>query len=99
MTLSDHLNFRKIAAVIAAAGTLFWIYTLFAIGNVPRGDTMGFELVAGFLLCAIFGIFFLPAWLLVGSGRLPRFTTAWGLCGLIAFALLWIQLLQEFPKL
>ena len=31
-------------------------------------------------------------------GRLPRFTTVFGLCGLIAFAVVWAQLLTEFPK-
>ena len=46
----------------------------------------------------IFAVFFLPAWLLVAIGRLPRFTTVFGLCGLIAFAVVWVQLLTEFPK-
>jgi hypothetical protein len=40
----------------------------------------------------------LPAWLLVAINRLPRFTTLVGLSGLIAFAIIWAQLLNEFPK-
>ncbi|WP_246738588.1 hypothetical protein [Bradyrhizobium sp. CCBAU 051011] len=88
MTLSGHLNFRKIAALVAAAGTLFWIYTFHAIYPTPGSDG-GFHLIAILLLSAIFGIFFLPAWFLVAIGRLPKLATAWGLCGLIAFAVIW----------
>ncbi|WP_249152504.1 hypothetical protein [Bradyrhizobium liaoningense] len=98
MTASTPLNFRKIAALIAAAGTLFWLYTFYFIAHVPPGDGSGFQWLAVFPLGMIFGIFFLPAWLLVAFGWLPRFTTAYGLCGLIAFAIIWSQLLNEFPK-
>ena len=98
MTESTPLNFRKIAAFIAAAGTLFWLYTFYHIANVPQGDRSGFQWLAVFPLGMVFGAFFLPAWLLVAIGRLPRFTTALGLCGLIAFAIIWMQLLNEFPK-
>ncbi|MGY8679083.1 hypothetical protein Q2941_14970 [Bradyrhizobium sp. UFLA05-153] len=98
MPLSSQLNFRKIAAIIAAAGTLFWLYTFYAIAHVPMGDGSGFQWLAVFPLGMIFGVFFLPAWLLVAIGRLPRFTTLFGLCGLIAFAVVWAQLLTEFPK-
>lgn len=51
-----------------------------------------------FPLGLVLGLFFPPAWLLVTIGRLPRFTVALGLCGLIAFAVLWAQLLREPPK-
>ena len=46
----------------------------------------------------IFAVFVLPAWLLVAIGKFPRFTTLFGVCGLIAFAYIWAQLLTEFPK-
>ena len=58
----------------------------------------GLLALLGIPLGMIFGVFFLPAWLLVAIGRLPRFTTVFGLCGLIAFAVVWAQLLTEFPK-
>ncbi|WP_271582695.1 hypothetical protein [Bradyrhizobium sp. CCBAU 45389] len=98
ITASAPINFRKIAAVVAAAGTLFWLYTFYFIAHVPPGDGSGFQWLAVFPLGMIFGLFFLPAWLLVAIGRLPRFTTAVGLCGLIAFAIIWMQLLNEFPN-
>jgi hypothetical protein len=98
MTASAPLNFCKIAALIATAGTQFWLYTFYAIAHVPPGDGTGFQWLAVFPLGMIFGLFFLPAWLLVALGRLPRFTAAIGLCGLIAFAIVWMQLLNEFPK-
>ena len=98
MSASIPLNFRKIAALVAAVGTLFWLYTFYAIAHVPPGDGTGFQWLATFPLGAIFGLFFLPAWLLVALNRLPRVTTAIGLCGLVAFAVVWAQLLNEFPK-
>ena len=98
MTPANHLAFRKAAAVVAAAGTLFWLYTFYAIDHVPPGDGTGFQWLAVFPLGAIFAGFFLPAWLLVAIGRLPRLTLALGVCGLIAFAVVWTQLLAEFPK-
>ncbi|GLR88476.1 hypothetical protein [Bradyrhizobium iriomotense] len=99
MPLSSQLNFRMIAAFVAAAGTLFWLYTFYAIAHVPPGDGTGFQWLAVFPLGMIFALFFLPAWLLVAIGRLPRFTMLFGLCGLIAFAIVWAQLLTEFPKI
>jgi hypothetical protein len=98
MTALTPLNFRRIAALVAAAGTLFWLYTFYAIAHVPQGDGTGFQWLAVFPLGTIFGLFFLPAWLLVAINRLPRFTILIGLAGLIAFAIAWAQLLNEFPK-
>jgi hypothetical protein len=86
------------AAVIAAVGTLFWLYTFYAIDRVPQGDGSGLQWLAVFPLGGIFAIFFLPAWLPVAIGRLPRATIALGIAGLIAFAMVWMQLLAEFPK-
>jgi hypothetical protein len=98
MVLLRNLNFRQMAAVIAALGTLFWLYTFYAIDHVPQGDGSGFQWLAVFPLGGIFAIFFLPAWLLVAIGRLPRLTIALGVAGLVAFAVVWMQLLAEFPK-
>ncbi|UPJ68097.1 hypothetical protein [Bradyrhizobium sp. 191] len=98
MTASTSANFRKIAALVAVAGTLFWLYTFYFIAHVPPGDGTGFQWLAVFPLGMIFMLFFVPAWLLIAIGRLPRFTIVVGLCGLIAFAIIWSQLLNEFPK-
>ncbi|MEI9922847.1 MAG: hypothetical protein WDN50_04105 [Bradyrhizobium sp.] len=98
MASLHNLNFRQMAAIIAAVGTLFWLYTFYAIGHVPQGDGSGFQWLAVFPLGGIFAIFFLPAWLLVAIGRLPRVTIALGIAGLVAFAVVWMQLLAEFPK-
>jgi hypothetical protein len=96
---ANHLDFRGLAAAVAAVGTLFWLYTFYAIGQVPMGDGTCFQWLAVIPLGAIFAGFFLPAWLLVVIGRLPRFTFALGVGGLIAFAVVWIQLLAEFPEI
>jgi hypothetical protein len=99
MTASISLNFRKIAALVAAAGTLFWLYTFYAIAHQPPGDGTGFEWLAVFPLGTIFGLFFLPAWLLIISERLSRLSIIVGVCGLIAFAIVWAQILNETPKM
>jgi hypothetical protein len=98
MPLSPQPNFRKAAAIVAAIGTTFWLYTFYAIAHVAQGDGTGFQWLAVFPLGMIFGLFFLPAWLLVAINRVPRVTTMVGLVGLIAFAIVWAQLLNEFPK-
>ena len=38
MIPSISLNFHKAAALVAAAGSLFWLYTFYAIAHVPPGD-------------------------------------------------------------
>jgi hypothetical protein len=98
MMTSGSIDYRKLSAAIAAVGTLFWFYTFYAIAHVPPGDGTGFQWLAVIPLGSIFAVFFLPAWLLIAIDRLPRFTVALGLCGLIAFAVIWTQLLEEFPK-
>ena len=50
MTVSTPLNFRKIAALVAGAGTLFWLYTFYFIAHVPPGDGTGFQWLAVFPL-------------------------------------------------
>lgn len=99
MTSSIPFNPRKFAAIVAAAGTLFWLYTFYAIDHVPMGDGTGFQWLAVIPLGFVFAVFFVPAWLLVAIGWVPRFTAALGVCGLIAFAVVWVQLLAEFPKI
>ncbi len=98
MTASITPKFRTIAVGVAIVGTLFWVYTFYAIANVPPGDGSGFQWLAVFPLGVIYAIFFLPVWLLVATNRLPRLSIFLGLCGLTAFAIVWIQLLGEFPK-
>ena len=89
-------DIRKVAAAVAAIGTLFWLYTFHAIATLPPGDGTGFQWLAVIPLGAIFICFFLPAWLLVAIGRWSAFAAALGICGLIAFAIVWTQLRAEF---
>jgi hypothetical protein len=60
---------------------LFWLYTFHAIAQAPPGDGTGFQWLAVIPLGAIFAMFFLPVWLFVAIGRLPRLTTALGCVG------------------
>src|SRR5258707_2501956 len=91
-------DIRKFAALVAALGTLFWLYTFYAIDHVPLGDGTGLQWLAVFPLAGIFGLFFIPVWILIAIGRLLRFAAVLGVTGLIAFGFVWLQLLNEFPK-
>jgi hypothetical protein len=96
MTMQHMPDIRTVAVAVAATGTLFWLYTFHAIAALPPGDGTGFQWLAVIPLGAIFIGFFLPAWLLVAIGRWSAFAAALGICGLIAFAIVWTQLRAEF---
>ena len=87
---------RTIAFVVAGAGTLFWLYTFYAIAQVPAGDGTGFQWVAVMPLGAIFFALVLPALVLTLKGRRLPLAIVLGCAGLVAFAFLWNQLLNEF---
>ena len=55
---------RKIALAIAGAGTLFWLYTFYAIAQVPAGDGTGFQWIAVIPLGFVFIVCTLPALIL-----------------------------------
>jgi len=94
----DSHSVRKFALAVACAGTSFWLYTFYAIDHVPPGDGTGFQWLAVIPLGFIFIGFFLPAWFFIAIGRLPRLASILGLAGLIAFGIVWLQLLAEFPQ-
>jgi hypothetical protein len=87
---------RSVALATSIAGTLFWLYTFYAIAQVPIGDGTGFQWVAVMPLGMIFLALTLPAFVLALKGRSLWIAVALGCAGLIAFALLWNQLLSEF---
>lgn len=87
---------RIAALVIGGAGTLFWLYTFYGISRVPAGDGTGFQWLAVMPLGMIFFALTFPALLLALLGRAPRLALVLGCAGLLAFAYLWSELLQEF---
>jgi hypothetical protein len=87
---------RTSALLIAGAGILFWLYTFYGIAQVPSGDGSGMQWIAVMPLGLIFLVLTLPALIFALSGYLLRFAIALGTAGLIAFALLWNELLKEF---
>lgn len=87
---------RSLALAIAGAGTLFWLYTFYGIAQVPHGDGTGFQWIAVMPLGFIFLVLTLPALLLALKGRVLWLSLVLGGTGLVAFALLWRQLLSEF---
>ena len=87
---------RAAALAVSGAGTLFWLYTFYAIAQVPAGDGSGFQWLAVGPLGAIFFVLTLPSLLLALKGRRPKTALVLGLHGLAAFALVWRELLAEF---
>lgn len=87
---------RLIALLVAAAGTLFWLYTFYGIAQVPRGDGSGFQWLAVMPLGMIFFALTFPALILALLGRALRLAIALGVVGLLAFLWMWSQVLQEF---
>jgi hypothetical protein len=86
----------RLALAVAGAGTLFWLYTFYAIAQVPAGDGTGFQWIAVIPLGFVFLVLTLPALILALVGRTPFISLAFGVPGLAAFAWLWSQLLGEF---
>lgn len=55
---------RCLAFAVSLAGTLFWLYTFYAIAQVPPGDGTGFQWVAVMPLGTVFVALTLPAFML-----------------------------------
>jgi Na+/proline symporter len=87
---------RTWALVLAGAGTLFWLYTFYGIAQVPAGDGSGFQWLAVMPLGMVFFALTFPALILAVLDKAPRFALGLGVAGLIAFAWIWNELLQEF---
>jgi hypothetical protein len=87
---------RAVALTASGIGTLFWLYTFYAISQVPPGDGTGMQWVAVMPLGFIFLALTLPALLLALRGRSLTISAVIGVLGLLAFAYIWPQLLAEF---
>ena len=88
---------RAGALAAAAAGTLFWLYSFYGIAQVTAGDGTGFQWISAMPLGAIFfSLLTLPALILSLTGRQLWLAVVLGCSGLVAFAILWRQLLDEF---
>jgi hypothetical protein len=90
------LALRAAALSVAGAGTLFWLYTFYAIAQVPAGDGSGMQWVAVMPLGLVFVVFTLPALVCAWKGHFLWAALVLGCGGLIAFSLLWKELLNEF---
>jgi len=66
------------------------------IAQVPSGDGSGMQWIAIMPLGLVFLVLTLPALIFALSGFLLRFAIGLGIAGLVAFALLWNELLKEF---
>ena len=90
-------GFLRAAALTAAiAGLLFWFYTFYGIAQVPAGDGSGFQWIAVMPLGLVFIVFTLPALVCAWNNQFLWAALVLGCAGLVAFALLWKELLGEF---
>ncbi len=95
--MSDkNLRYRRLALACATAGTVFWIYTFAYISRLPIGDGSGFQWLAQVPLTAIFLFGMVPAFVLAIPRRTTWLAALFGIAGLIAYAIVWMQLLSEF---
>ena len=93
---TDQPLLRGAALLVALAGTLFWLYTFYAIAQMPLGDGSGFQWVTVLPLSMVFLLFTFPALTLARDGHRLGLALVLGLNGLAAFAVLWFELLSEF---
>lgn len=89
-------SLRAAALAVSIAGMLFWLYTFYGIAQVPAGDGSGFQWIAVVPLGLVFFVFTFPALICACSGRFLWAALVLGCAGLIAFAILWNELLGEF---
>jgi hypothetical protein len=89
---ATNLALRVVA--LAAGGALFRLDTFYAIAQWPAGDGTGMQRVAEMPLGAVFFMSALPAPILGASGKRP-IPAALGVPGLVAFAYLWSEIVQE----
>jgi hypothetical protein len=87
---------RAAALTAAVAGTLFWLYTFYGIAQVPAGDGSGFQWIAVMPLGLVFVVFTVPALVCALNNQFLWAALVLGCAGLVAFALLWNELLGEF---
>jgi hypothetical protein len=87
---------HTIAFASGVTGTLFWIYTFYWISKVPPGDGTGFQWLAEVPLTAIFVFLTFPAVALAISRSTAWLGAILGILNLIAFAVIWSQLMAEF---
>ena len=87
---------RAAALAVSIAGTLFWLYTFYGIAQVPAGDGSGCQWIAVVPLGLVFFALTFPALVCAWNGQFLWAALVIGCAGLIAFALLWNELLGEF---
>jgi hypothetical protein len=94
---ATNLTLRIIALGSGVAGTLFWLYSFYGIAHYSQvGDGTGMQWVAVMPLGFIFFTLTLPALILALTARRFLAPAVLGTLGLVAFTLLWAQLLREF---
>jgi len=81
---------------LCAAATAFWIYTFYAIAQLPEGDGTGFQWIAEMPLSAIFLFAVLPAAILSIFQKTIPVAAIFAVAAVILYAVLWMQLLEEF---
>ena len=87
---------RYLTLALCAAATAFWIYTFYAIAQLPAGDGSGFQWIAEVPLTAIFLFAVLPAALMSIFQKTIPVAAMFAVAAVILYAVLWMQLLEEF---
>jgi hypothetical protein len=87
---------RLVTLCLCAAATAFWIYTFYVIAQLPAGDGTGFQWIAEVPLTAIFLFAVLPAAIMSFVQKTIPVATLFAAAAVVLYAVLWMQLLEEF---
>ncbi len=92
----NNQTLRLVTLGLCAAATAFWGYTFYAIAQLPEGDGTGFQWIAEAPLTAIFLFAVLPAAIMSFFQKTIPVATMFAVTAVVLYAILWMQLLEEF---
>lgn len=92
----NNQKLRLVTLGLCAAATAFWMYTFHYIAQVPEGDGTGFQWIAEVPLTAIFLFAVLPALIMSFFEKAMAVATTFAVVAVVLYAILWMQLLEEF---
>ncbi len=94
--MSFERGLQIVGLVSGFAGAAFWVYTFYAISKVPPGDHTGFQWLGEVPLTLIFLFMSVPAIACGFRQKIAGISAGAGLASLIAYYVIWSQLLTEF---
>jgi len=92
----NNQTLRLVTLGLCVAATAFWVYTFYAIAQLPEGDGTGFQWIAEVPLTAILLLAVLPAAIMSFFQKTIPVAAMFAVAAVILYGILWLQLLEEF---